>query len=421
MKLKTLMGTLKSGNLSLGSKLSNLLTEDCVILEYTNDSVLFIKDNKLVEAKFKTPLTEHMTSDHIIDNEVITVSAKELSKELKNRLKSVVEGVATGNLVSAEQHLNEFCETYYQFSSLKRNYPEIFVENLSKNNRGFSIRKKASTQIPNFKSAIFNCVVVEESVSNNDLKSLVSVVENHGIVLALGRDKVKTVLTDALLGNHMLAESLATYLYTIVEELSDANPELEELTNNSYDLEQGKYPDESPEQEDYTDEYPEDDIPSEEEVEDAVPEFEPFDPATLSEEEIKELHKATLKGILSSIRDFVREKANDPNNTQIPADLDGKIDRDLEAFDDPDLSDARLSEIEARWQPSISYFLDSEYHTPSDMANDFTDESDIDSTVAGNDESEDISNVDTEADMTPEEPANNLTEEPSEEDSLNKV
>ena len=48
MNLKTLTNILKSGNVALGQKLNNLLTEDCNILEYTDDAVLFQKNNYLV-------------------------------------------------------------------------------------------------------------------------------------------------------------------------------------------------------------------------------------------------------------------------------------------------------------------------------------------------------------------------------------
>ena len=84
MSLKTLTSILKSGNKALEEKLHNLLTEDCSILEYTDDSVLFQKNNYLVLAKFKHNLAESkMTAEDILDNEVIYVSAKQTDKELK--------------------------------------------------------------------------------------------------------------------------------------------------------------------------------------------------------------------------------------------------------------------------------------------------------------------------------------------------
>ena len=390
MNLKTLINVLNEGNIALGSKLANLLTEDCVILEYTDSSVLFIKEGKLVSATFKSPAGS-MTSDHILDNDIINVSAKALNKELRNKLTTVIEGVLTGNLLEAEENLHTFCETYYQFNTLKSRCPELFAENLVKTNKGFNLRKRAFASVAAFKSALFNAVVVEESVGG-DLASLASLVENHGLVLVLGKKKVRGFVTDALLGNSILAESITNYLYTIAEELDN---ELDDADfSPEYDMEEGQFPDENLEGEDLTSEPEEDAIPEPGDEEGEDSEFEPFDPSMLSEEEVKELHIATLKGILNAIKDFVVEKANDLEDSNIPPDLDEKIGFDLESLDDPEMSDARLSEIEARWQPMIGYFLDSDYHTPDSLSDEFGDESSIDTTVSGGD-SEDVSNMDS--------------------------
>ena len=182
------------------------------------------------------------------------------------------------------------------------------------------------------------------------------------------------------------------YLYTINEELGPDLDE-EELTPD-YDMEAGQFPDENLEGEDLTSESEVDDIPEPGDEEENDSEFEPFDPSTLSEEEVKELHIATLKGILNAIKEFVVEKANDLEDSNIPPDLDEKITYDLDSLDDADMSDARLSEIEARWQPMIGYFLDSDYHTPDSLSDEFGDENSIDNTVSGG-ESEDVSNMDS--------------------------
>ena len=394
MNLKNLVNVLNAGNIALGSKLANLLTEDCVILEYTNDSVLFIKGGQLVSAKFKTPLSESMTSDHIIDNEVVAVSAKELNKVLKTKLTAVIEGVATGDLMSAEENLSAFCETYYQFNTLKAKCPELFVESLVKTNKGFKIRTRAFESVSGFKAALFNAVVVEES-SSDDIAALASIVESHGLVLALGQKKVKDIVTDSLLGNSILAESIVNYLYTIAEDLNNENEDLAGLSTDGYDLEDGGFPEEEGlEDEDLSADLGEDEIPEIGE-EETTPEFEPFAPSNLSEEEVKELHKATLTGILNAIKDFVVEKANDLEDSNIPPDLDEKITSDLDSLNDPELSDARLSEIEARWQPMIGYFLDSEYHTPESLTDEFGGESDIDTAVPGGEATEDVSDMDT--------------------------
>lgn len=395
MNLKNLVGVLNSGNIALGSKLANLLTDDCIILEYTDKSVLFIKGGKLVNATFKTPLNESMTSEHILENEVITVSSHELNKTLKGLLSTVVESLVVNNLVTAEEKLTEFCEMFYQFNVLKMKCPDLFMENLVKFNKGFSVRKKATESLDSFKKDLFTAAVVEEAITNKNLSALASVIEKHGVVLALGKEKIKPVITDALLGNNILAESVTSYLYAIVEELKDTNDDLNALSSSDYDLEGGAYPDESDiDSEDYSQD--ESTLMDDDVSDNAGPkEFEPFDPSSLSEEDVRELHKMTLKSILGSLKEFVTDKASDLEDSNIPPDLDETIIADLDSMDDPELSDARLSEIEARWQPMIGYFLDSEYHTPEAIADDFGDESAIDAQLPSND-SEDLANTNTE-------------------------
>jgi hypothetical protein len=339
-----------------------------------------------------------MTSEHILENEIVTVSSRELNKTLKGLLSTVVESLVANDLVTAEEKLTEFCETFYQFNVLKMKCPDLFMENLVKFNKGFSIRKKATECLDGFKKALFTAAVVEEAITNKNLSALAAVIEEHGIVLALGKDKIKPVITDALLGNNILAESVTSYLYTIVEELKDTNDDLNALSTSDYDLEGGSYPDESDvDSEDYTQEEPalmDDDVTDGE----GPQEFEPFDPSSLSEEDVRELHKMTLKSILNSLKEFVTDKASDLEDSNIPPDLDETIIADLDSLDNPELSDARLSEIEARWQPMIGYFLDSEYHTPEAIADDFGDESSIDAQLPDNksEELEDTEDIKTE-------------------------
>jgi hypothetical protein len=394
MNLKNLVGVLNSGNIALGSKLASLLTDDCVILEYTDKSVLFIKGGKLVNATFKTPLNEAMNSEHILENEIVTISSRELNTTLKSLLNTVVENLVINDLVVAEEKLTEFCETFYQFNILKLKCPEMFVENLVRFNKGFSVRKKATECLEAFKRDLFTAAVVEEAITSKNLSALTSVLEKHGVVLALGKDKIKPVVTDALLGNNILAESVTSYLYTIAEDLKDANDDLNSLSSSDYDLEGGSYPDEdNVESEDYSQDEP---SLMDDDVTDSEPkEFEPFDPSSLSEEDVRELHKATLKSILIALKDFVTEKASDLEDSNIPPDLDETIVADLDSLEDPELSDSRLSEIEARWQPMIGYFLDSEYHTPEAIAGDFGDESSVDSQLLGTDGSEEVDNLNT--------------------------
>jgi len=398
MQLKNLISVLKSGNLALGSKLSNLLTEDCTIVEFTNESVIFTKDGMLVHATFKNPLCENMTADHLVDNEVISIPINSLNKELKSSLKAVVEGVLTEDFVSAEENLARFCETYYQTSVLKNKCPELFTEAVVKNTARFKVRKKAHEAIGKFKSEVFNIAVVEEELESN-FSALTSVVEESGIVLALGRNKVEEIVTESLLGNSELSKSITKHLYTIVEKLNDVNDDLSALEDEDYDLDMGQYPDEDPSEvgsEDYSMDEPPTDINFDEEDAESTPgEFEPFDPATLSEEEIKELHKTVLKSILNSIKEFVIEKANSLDELDVDPDLEESIVQDIEALEDPEITDARLSEIEAKWQPMIGYFLDSDYHDSELTDEEFT--NDIDSTIPNAGFSEEIGDLDTEA------------------------
>ena len=221
MKLQTFVDILRGGNLALGSKLSNLLTEDCTILEYTNDSVLFSKGHKLVLANFKNPLTESkMTSSNILDNEVIEISKKDLTESMKNMLNKVVECVISENLVDAQEHLDEFCQTFYQTSILSNRYPEMFTEELIKNSAGRIIRMEARNLVSAFKAEIFNTAVITEGSEEDDTMAtnLAALVESDlGKVLNLGKVKVKEIVTDALLGNTVLAESLTDNLYEILE------------------------------------------------------------------------------------------------------------------------------------------------------------------------------------------------------------
>ena len=247
MKLKTFVDTLRSGNLALGSKLSNLLTEDCTILEYTNDSVLFSKGHRLVLAKFRNPLTESkMTSSHVLDNEVIEISKTELTKSMKDTLNKVVECVISENLVDGQEYLDEFCQTFYQMSILKNRYPEMFTEELVKSSAGRAIRMEARKLVPAFKAEIFNTTVTSTGDDEDTaLTSLIAIAEsNLGKVLTLGKVKVKEIVTDALLGNDFLAESVTENLYSVLTEW-----DMEKGSNrqDKYDMGAGKFSDEDQE------------------------------------------------------------------------------------------------------------------------------------------------------------------------------
>jgi hypothetical protein len=368
MKLQTFVDILRGGNLALGSKLSNLLTEDCTILEYTNDSVLFSKGHKLVLATFKNPLTESkMTSSNILENEVIEISKVELTETMKNTLNKVVECVISENLVDGQEYLDEFCQTFYQTAILRNRYPEVFVEELIKKSEGRAIRMEARLLISEFKAAVFNAAVMTESADDEDVitANLVAVVESKlGKVLNLGKVKVKEIIADALLGNTLLSESITENLYIILEGLEDNSHR-----ENRYDAGAGKFSDEDQSELDREDEeIPS--VPTEKDNindEDEAKEFAPFNPAMFSEDDIKQLHKTTLKSILLAMQDFVHDKASDSEDTQVDPDLAEQINADLLALEDgEELGDDRLAEIEARWNPMISYFLDSSYHTPTE-------------------------------------------------------
>lgn len=370
MKLQTFVDILRGGNLALGSKLSNLLTEDCTILEYTDDSVLFSKGHRLVLAKFKNPLTESkMTSSNIVDNEVIEISKVELTESMKTTLNRVVECVISENLVDAQEYLDEFCQTFYQMSILKNRYPEIFTEELVKKSAGRSIRMEARKHISAFKAEIFNAAVMTEDVNDEDMAAtkLLAIVESDlGKVLNLGKDKVKAIVADALLGNTLLAESVTDNLYGILEWSMEKGSQ----RDDNYDAGAGKFSDEDQEDLDREDKEEIPSVPTEKDdinAEDGEKEFAPFNPAMFSEDDIKQLHKTTLKSILLAMHDFIADKAADSADEQVDPDLADQINADLQALEDGDeLGDDRLSEIEARWNPMISYFLDSSYHTPAD-------------------------------------------------------
>lgn len=369
MRLTNFVDILRGGNLALGSKLSSLLTEDCTIIEYTNDSVLFSKGSKLILAKFKNPLTESkMTSENMLENEVIEISKTDLTETMKNTLNKVVECVISENLVDAQEHLDEFCQTFYQMAIIKNRYSETFVEELKKNNRGIAIRNEARTLIPAFKAELFTITVVTESVSEDDITAnLMSLVESKlGTVLALGKKRVFELVTDALLGNTTIAEAVMSDLYTIAEELDSSTP-VGSMRDENYDLGAGKFADED--EEDLEDEIPS--VPTEKDSldEDEKGEFAPFNPAMFSEDDIKQLHKTTLKSILLAMQEFIHDKASDTSDEEIDPELGEQIDADLLALEGgEDLGDDRLSEIEARWNPMISYFLDSSHTPPDELA-----------------------------------------------------
>ncbi len=393
MKLQTFIDILRGGNLALGSKLSNLLTEDCTILEYTDDSVLFSKGHRLVLAKFKNPLTESkMTSSNVLDNEVIEISERELTVSMKDSLNKVIECVISENLVDGQEYLDEFCQTFYQTSLLKKRYPEMFVEELIKSSKGAAIRNEARKFVSAFKAELFNISVLnedsEKESSEEDKEitttNLISIVESDlGKVLNLGKEKVTVIVTDALLGNAFLAESITADLYEILE----YNMENGSHSENGYDAGAGRFNDED-EEDIEREEIPS--IPTEKENindEDEDKEFAPFNPAMFSEEDFKQLHKTTLKSILLAMQEFVQDKAVDSEDNQIDPDLADQINADLSALEDgEDLGDDRLAEIEARWNPMISYFLDSSYHTPADELENSDDEQPLDDQLSPQDE-----------------------------------
>ena len=353
--------------MALGQKLHNLLTEDCNILEYTDDAVLFQKNQYLVLAKFNHNLAESkLTSDAILDNEVIYVSAKSTAKELKEYLVKLIDNIVEDDYVTAEEDLRAFCEQYYQFQVLKTRFPETFTENLIKKSPGFNLRKKAAAQISEFKSEVFSVATLTED-NSIDIADYASIIENCGCVLFLGKNKVLPIIEDAVLGNKTLAEAITNRLFEVAVELSEANEDLKHGMDKGYDLEDGKFGNEEEEeieQEDYSaPEEVENEFPEEEEGE-AKKEFEEFDPSKLSDEEVKELHKTVLISILNGMAEWVSREANNPDNVRVSADLDEKLKADIEELENPDLADDTLSDVEARWHPVLSYFLDSDLYTP---------------------------------------------------------
>ena len=365
MSLKTLTSILKSGNMALGQKLHNLLTEDCNILEYTDDAVLFQKNNYLVLAKFKHNLAESkMTSDAILDNEVIYVSAKATDRELKESLVKLIDNLVEDDYVTAEEDLKHFCENYYQYQILKKKFPETFTENLIKKSPGFKLRKKGNQQIAEFKSEVFSLATLNETVSY-DITDIASIIENCGYVLFLGKNKVIDIVEDALLGNRKVAETLTNKLYDVALTLTEANEDIKKYNDNGYSLEDGKFDNEVPEEiedEDYNaPEEIEDEFPTEE---DGQKDFEEFDISKLTDEQAQELHKTILLSILTAMSEFVSREAINPENPHVSADLDDRLKEDIEMLNDTELAADTLSDIEARWHPVLSSFLDSDLYTP---------------------------------------------------------
>lgn len=365
MKLDSLVRLFKGGNAALASKLNNLLTEDCQILEYTDDAVLFTKGEKLVLATFVNSLTEStITSENVTDNEVITVSDNETQKELKKKLLETISNLVDENYVDAEDSLKSFCESYKIYSYLKIQYPSVFIEERIKNTRGFDIRKKAMSLVPKFKAALFSSVLMNESKKTSlDVSSIVSILETYGLILALGKERVLPIVEDALLSNKELAKIITESLYETYKELREANEELQGTEDAGYDVEAGKFPDELG-GEDGTQEL---DAPVAPSSEGEVPtDYKPLDPSKLSEEDLKQLHKDTLRSVITSIKNFVVTKANDASDADIDPNAEENITNDLEELEDPEITDEKLSEIEGRWNPILSYFLDSDAHQPDE-------------------------------------------------------
>ena len=368
MNLKTLTNILKSGNMALGQKLNNLLTEDCNILEYTDDAVLFQKNNYLVLAKFKHNLTEHkMTSDAVLDNEIIYVSAKKTEKGLRESLVKLVDNIVEGDYVSAEEDFFAFCEEFFQFNVIKSRFPEVFTENLVKKSSGFKLRKMGFEKIAEFKSEVFSLAALRESAGLS-VTDYASIIEECGAVLFLGKEKVYDIVKDAVLGNSTMAKIITENLFESAKTLVEANEDIRGATDKGYKIDDGKFEhedDEEVESEDFDapDEV-EDEFPVEEEDEEGRKEFEEFDPSKLGDDEVKELHKVVLTSILSGMEEFVSREANNPDNAMVSAELDDKLKNDVSALNNSEISDEELSQIEARWSPVISYFLDSDLYTP---------------------------------------------------------
>lgn len=411
MNLKNLVSIIKSGNIALGHKLNNVLTDNCSILEYTDDSVLFTQNNYLVLAKFNHPLTEaSLTAENILDNEIIRISLQGTKKELKNTLKESIYSLVDENFVKAEASLKQFCETYYHYFVLNNRYPGLFTESLSKNSKGYKLRKKANDSLADFKSEIFSLVSINES-KDIDIEEYSILIESYGHILFLGKKKLLPVVVDALLGNEALAEAFVDKFYTVAKELNEANEELHSALESGFDLENGKFPSEEDDEiaeEDFEDEMPEEDF--EDELSDEGPqEAEEFNIEKLSDVELKQLHKDVLVGILSGMRDFVARESNDPSKTDIPADLDEKLNDDLAELEKDELSDDVLASIEAHWQPILSYFLDSDLYKPEqELAGD---DVDIEDVVPGGEDAEDIDSGVEDLAVPNEQPAENLPPE----------
>lgn len=371
MNLKNLTSLLKSGNVALGQKLQNLLTEDCSIVEYTDDAVLFQKDKYLVLAKFNHDLSEaKLTSDSIIDNEVISISGKRTERDLKEAIISIVDNLVEGNLVDSEDQLSAFCEQYFHYHVIKSKFPELFTENLNKRPKGTKLRKKAIAEVTTFKSDVFSALSMKEG-QELDVHEITAILESSGSVLLLGKDKVKSLISDAVFGNVTVAEQVTDRLYLVATSLNEANEDLAGALAAGYDLESGKFADEDSaelETEDLTagddidTDFPEDEF--DESLEDGPDEFAEFDPSKLSEEDLQELHKTVLVSVLKGIAEFVSREANNPENSEVMGDLDQQLVSDLETLGNEDISAEELSQIEARWHPMIASFLDSDMYTP---------------------------------------------------------
>lgn len=363
MHMEQLVNILKGGNYALERKLSNLLAEDVQLVEYTDDSVLFIKNNHLVIATFKHPLTEAMlTSDDIIDNKIIYISRKDVVKNLQEQLHNAIAALSNDDFLTAKELSADFLNEYYQYHILSTSYPFIFTEALAPMSKGFELRKRGFDSINQFKGAIFALSAVNESADSITPVDYVNILESFGPVLALGKAPVTAIVSDALFGNTALAESIVATLYEMAEELPDTNKELQTAFEDGYDLEAGKYPDEDEvSDEDYAQEAEEDEAGEETEDEQA-PEFAPFDPSKLTDEETQQLHINTLKSVLQSIYDFVVEKANDATETTIEPDTDTRIKADLDKLESNEVNAEELASIEARWMPVLDYFLSSDIH-----------------------------------------------------------
>lgn len=394
MNLKNLVSVIKSGNNALGQKLNNLLTDDCNILEYTDDAVLFTKNNYLVLANFNHPLTEaKLTSSDVTDNTIIRISSNSTKRELVKTLHNTISSLVEENFVGAEKSLQEFCESYYHFFVLKNRYPDVFTESLNKKSRGFGLRKKAFDSLSQFKSEVFSLVAINES-TEVDIADYTSLIEAYGHILFLGKKKLQPVMVDALLGNESLAEQFLTTLFAVATELTEANEELKDAMDSGFDIESGKFDDED--EDDVNNENLEDDnftgeedFPEDDEfAEDSSKEATDFDVSKLSDVEVKELHRSVLRGILTGMKDFVSRESNDPDKTDIPADLDEKLTADLDELEKVSMDDDVLSSIEARWQPILSYFLDSDMYQPDQelVGNDVS----IEDVVPGGEEEEEL-------------------------------